>query len=261
MQAEDVASLDPYQLMAVLGKRVIHPGGKRSTEELFRLARIDKSHRVLEVGCGVGTTAIEVARRFGAAVTAVDVDPRMVAAASANVAGAGVAGQVEVHAADVQELPFDDESFDRVVIEAVTMFVDRERAALEAVRICRRGGRVVDHEFIWRKTPPLAAREIFVGEVCPGIQFDSAEDWRSLYERAGLGEIEILTGPFTMMTPAGFIRDERGNAIRVIRRAVSRPAYLRKLAWLMPRMIRSMPYLGYVVIGGVRAPATGRNGN
>lgn len=252
VQAEDVASLDPYQLMAVLGKRIIHPGGKRSTEELFRLARIETSDRVLEIGCGVGTTAIEIARRFGAMVSAVDVDVRMVAAASANVARAGVAGQVEVHAADIQELPFADESFDRVVIEAVTMFVDRERAASEVVRVCRRGGRVVDHEFIWRKKPPVAAREIFVGEVCPGIQFDTAEDWRSLYERAGLGEIEILTGPFAMMTPAGFVRDEGRNTIRVMIRAVSRVAYLRKLGWLMRRMIRSMPYLGYVVIAGVR---------
>ena len=30
----DVAGLDPYAFLAVLGKRVIHPGGRRATEEL-----------------------------------------------------------------------------------------------------------------------------------------------------------------------------------------------------------------------------------
>ena len=35
--AVDVGSLDPYALMAVLGKRVIHPGGRRATEELIEL--------------------------------------------------------------------------------------------------------------------------------------------------------------------------------------------------------------------------------
>src|SRR6266511_3184149 len=34
--ATEVEQLDPYVLMAVLGKRVIHPGGWQSTEELLR---------------------------------------------------------------------------------------------------------------------------------------------------------------------------------------------------------------------------------
>jgi hypothetical protein len=37
--AREIEQLDPYALMAVLGKRVIHPGGRRSTEQL--LARAD----------------------------------------------------------------------------------------------------------------------------------------------------------------------------------------------------------------------------
>jgi hypothetical protein len=27
---------------------------------------------------------------------------------------------------------------------------------------------------------------------------------------------------------------------------------VRKMAWLMPRMLRAMPYLGYVVVAGTR---------
>jgi hypothetical protein len=36
----EVEQHDPYALMAVLGKRVIHPGGRRSTEELLRRADV-----------------------------------------------------------------------------------------------------------------------------------------------------------------------------------------------------------------------------
>lgn len=252
VQSREVAGLDPYQLMAALGKRVIHPGGRRSTEELFTLARIQQSDHVLEVGCGVGTTATEIVDRFGARVTAIDIDEQMLAAARANVQRVGFDKRIELHLADIQHLPFPDETFDKVLIEAVTMFVQREQAVGEVVRVCKIGGRVVDHEFIWRKSPPADVRRIFMGDICPGIDFDSPEDWQSLYERAGLEDIELISGPFAMMTPSGFIRDEGINAARVFLTAFSRVAYLRKLAWLMPRMARAMPHLGYVVIGGVR---------
>src|SRR5262249_51485810 len=71
LTATEVEKLGPYALMAVLGKRVIHPGGRRSTEELLARADFRPSQRVLDVGCGVGTTAIQIARRYGAHVTAV----------------------------------------------------------------------------------------------------------------------------------------------------------------------------------------------
>ena len=81
----DVKSLDPYTFLAVLGKRVIHPGGRRSTEELFNLAQLRPGQKALDVGCGVGTTAIQMARRFGVAVTALDISPIMLDRARRNV--------------------------------------------------------------------------------------------------------------------------------------------------------------------------------
>ena len=43
------------------------------------------------------------------------------------------------------------------------------------------------------------------------------------------------------------------NAAARMFRGLSRPAYLRKMAWLMPRVSRAVPYLGYVVVAGVKA--------
>src|SRR5207248_11249086 len=140
----DVASLDPYAFMAVLGKRVIHPGGRRSTEELFQLARLEPGQKALDVGCGVGTTAIQMARRFGAVVTAIDISPIMLERARRNVQRVGLGREIQVEQGDILALRFEDSTFDRVVSEAVTMFVDRQRAADELVRLCRAVGLVLE---------------------------------------------------------------------------------------------------------------------
>jgi SAM-dependent methyltransferase len=91
---------------------------------------------VLEVGCGTGELAARVAREVGADVVAVDASERMVALAREH--------GVEALVADVQALPFADESFDCVVAAWLLYHVHgRERAISECARVLRPGGRLV----------------------------------------------------------------------------------------------------------------------
>jgi SAM-dependent methyltransferase len=253
LRADEIAALDPYTFMAVIGKRVIHPGGRGSTETLLGRAEISAESRVLDVGCGVATTALEIARRHRAHVTAVDVAPLMLARAEENARAARLTDMVTVERGDILDLQFSDGAFDVVIAEAVTMFVDRQRATRELVRVTRPGGRVLATEFFWRKPPTDQAREIFTGQVCPGMRFDSVDDWVDLYASAGLAGIETETGPFEMMTPRGFLADEGLlRCLRIMGRVAGRPAHVHKMAWLMPRMARAVPYLGYIVVVGTR---------
>jgi ubiquinone/menaquinone biosynthesis C-methylase UbiE len=253
LTSREIEQLDPYNFMAVIGKRVIHPGGRASTEALLRRAAITASTRVLDVGCGVGTTAVEIARRHGAHVAAVDVAPLMLERAAANVRDARLAHLVSVEPGDILDLRFDDASFDVVIAEAVTMFVDRPRAAAELARVAAPGGRVLATEFFWRRPPTPEAKEIFFGQVCPGLEFDTIEDWVRLYQSAGLSALETETGPFEMMTAKGFLADEGlAGCLGIMGRVAVRPAHVRKMAWLMPRMARAVPYLGYIVVAGTK---------
>jgi len=259
LSAVEIESLDPYNLFAVLGKRVIHPGGKHSTEQLFEAAQLQPGESVLDVGCGVGTTAIEAARRFGAQVTAIDIADIMVERTQANVRAAGLKEHVRVAKGDILALDHPDASFDCVIAEAVTMFVDRAKAISELVRVCKPGGRVLATEFFWRTPPTPEAHSVFLTEVCPGMQVDNRDDWVRLYESQGLSGVEVTTGPFEMMTMRGVLADEGFNTLRVGANAVSRPVYLKRIRWLMPRMSRAAPYLGYIAIVGKKAAArTGR---
>ncbi len=253
LAAREITELDPYKFMATIGKRVIHPGGRGSTAALLERAQITGSERVLDVGCGVGTTAIEIARRHGATVTAADISPLMIERARANVRAADVEHRVTVEDADIMGLPYPDDHFDVVVAEAVTMFVDREDAAGELARVTKPGGRVLATEFFWRTPPTPEAKEIFLGQVCPGLQFDTEADWVRIYRGGGLTDLRTETGPFEMMTPRGFLDDEGFlRCLAIMGRVASRPANIRKMTWLMPRMAKAVPYLGFILVSGTK---------
>ena len=111
------------------------------------------------------------------------------------------------------------------------------------------GGQVLATEFCWRTPPPPEARQVFLGQVCPGMVFDTIDDWVRIYSSAGLVNVETQTGPFEMMTPRGFLADEGpAHSLAIMTRVASRRANIRKMAWLMPRMAKAVPYLGYVLV-------------
>jgi len=260
LSIQEIEKLDPYQLMGELGKKVIHPGGRQSTRELLQLASLRKESHVLEIGCGVGTTAISYVSSCDCSAVIVDLDENMVAKARVNVEAASLQSRIQVEKADIQQLPFADASFDAILIEAVTMFVNRQKAVSEVVRVCKPGGTIVEQEFIWRQKPTPEARRIFEGEVCPGIKFDTAQDWIHLYRAAGVRNTGVVTGPFRMMSFAGFLSDEGlFNSLTIFARALSRIAYLKKITWLMPRIIKVRHELGYIVFAGVKDPWAAAN--
>ena len=92
---------------------MIHPGGRASTDRLFAVADVQPGERVLDIGCGVGTTAVRIARETGAEVTAADILELMLDRARRTVASARAA--VRVERADILTLPYPDASFDCVL--------------------------------------------------------------------------------------------------------------------------------------------------
>jgi hypothetical protein len=116
---------------------------------------------------------------------------------------------------------------------------------------------VLASESLWRRPPTPDLRATFVGEVCRGMPFDTLDDWVHLFSEAGLNDQWVTSSPCAMMTPAGFVADEGlGNCLAMMGRALGRPAYLKKLLWLMPRVTRAVPYLGYIALAGVKPSST-----
>jgi SAM-dependent methyltransferase len=95
---------------------------------------------VLDVATGTGWGARRVAAR-GATVVGIDFGADLIAAAKAAAVEAGL--EIDFRAADAEQLPFEDHSFDAVISTYGVMFVrDPEAAAAELARVCRKGGRI-----------------------------------------------------------------------------------------------------------------------
>ncbi len=108
---------------------------------VFALAGPLAGKRVLDVGTGDGTYAIEAATR-GALATALDSEQQMLDAARARAEERG--HSITLRRGRAEELPFDDASFDVVLAVTVLCFVPEATTAVrEMARVLVPGGRLL----------------------------------------------------------------------------------------------------------------------
>lgn len=113
---------------------------ERTAETLIDAIGVEAGRRVLDVATGTGNAAMVAAER-GAAVTGLDLTPKLLGIAAERARDAGL--EIELIEGDAESLPFADDSFDRVVSVYGVMFApDQQRAADELWRVCRPGGRI-----------------------------------------------------------------------------------------------------------------------
>jgi SAM-dependent methyltransferase len=114
----------------------------RLKRQLIQQAQLQPGQRVLDLGCGTGTLILML-KQIQPAVEAVgvDADPEVLALARAKLAQAGVAATLD-HGSAAQ-LPYPDQSFDRVLSSLVIHHLPAEvkrGAFAEAMRVLRPGG-------------------------------------------------------------------------------------------------------------------------
>ena len=130
---------------------------RESGEALVQRLGIKKGMKVLDLGCGDGTTALPAAK-LGADVLGVDIASNLVAAGKKRAKEMGLTNIrfQEGDATDLHELK--DESFDMVVSIFGAMFAPKPQdVAKEKVRVTRRGGRIVMGNWI-PNDPTLVAQ-------------------------------------------------------------------------------------------------------
>ena len=203
--------------------------------------------RVLEVGCGAGLVAMDLARH-GYDVDCIDTSKEMVALAMAEAQDAAVAGGLTIDVGDVHALSFDSSAFDLVIALGVVPFLHSpEKALVEMGRVCRRGSwvllssdnkfrlnRLLDPRFV-----PFPGREWFKdvlsaigvkGEPEVPVNFFSHRVITKMLARAGFHVERCVTigfGPFRFLGK-DFVADPRAITLNT---------------WLQERADRGVPAL------------------
>jgi SAM-dependent methyltransferase len=96
--------------------------------------------RALDVGCGTGAVALELAMR-GHETLGLDHSPEMLEIARNRAQALGVEASLELRQADVRRLPIDDDQFDFVAAQGVLHHLPRPEVCLsEIARVLRPGG-------------------------------------------------------------------------------------------------------------------------
>lgn len=174
-----------------------------------KIAHVGPGTRVLDVACGTGILARELAARVGpsGSVTGLDLLPGMLEVAKQ------IAPNIEWEQGTAQDLPFRDQSFDVVVSQFGLMFFpDRTKSLREMLRVLAPGGHLA--VAVWDSldnipafADEVAALERIAGRVAadalraPFVLGNRAE-LEQLARDAGISNVTVRTSPGTARFPS-----------------------------------------------------------
>ena len=166
----------------------LHPGGLESTRQLLSASKLRPGARLLDAGCGPGSSSRLAATEFGLVVDAIDSSREVLARARSR----PTTGRIRWHQADLLALPYPAATFDSVLAECVLSTVSRPTALAELRRVLRPGGRLLlsDVEVAGDPLPALEAHQLLGAVLCV------TSAWRA-------GELEAR------LPAAGFVIERR----------------------------------------------------
>jgi 27-O-demethylrifamycin SV methyltransferase len=126
------------------------------TEQMLRRARVAAGERILDVGCGTGRQACDLATTLGASVLGITTSASGVAAATKLASDRGLS-DARFAQRDGTDNHLDDASFDVAwVLESSHLMRDRAALLHECARVLAPGGRLVLCDIIRKRDIPFA---------------------------------------------------------------------------------------------------------
>jgi ubiquinone/menaquinone biosynthesis C-methylase UbiE len=252
-----------YNFQGSMGIPIIHLGGARATGDLLALCNIIEESKVLDVGCGTGYTACEIAQKYKSHVVGIDISEDMIVKARERAQHHHLKS-IQFQIADVFNLPFQNETFDAVIMESVlNLLPDEKREALaEIVRVLKRGGVLgANEDFKYPETPDEVLNRLIA--VLPFKTLFTPQELRQLFEDSGLEVVHCIENPTKgVITPKEIVNIIRtmglGRLLSYSVRSVVDPdirtiaRYYREGSNIMIKYKDTRDFFGYVLIIGIK---------
>lgn len=163
-------------------------------------AGIAKDSKILEIGCGNGDFTRYLAEETQASILAVDISPELIKIAREKIKNPNVVFDV----ANIENLPFEAESFDVIIGKSILHHLNLEKTLPEIKRVLKKEGRIFFSEPNMLNPQVLIERKIrFIGRLLENSPDETAFfRWQlsSLLSRAGFSQVKIR--PFDFLHPA-----------------------------------------------------------
>jgi cyclopropane fatty-acyl-phospholipid synthase-like methyltransferase len=206
----DFSTAPGYQVLAAAGKKILRPGGKLATEQLFTWADFQPGETVLELASSYGESAIAIAKRFNVSVVGVEQDPDSVAKARSNIEAAGLSDRISIVEGDIFQLDRITDKFDYILAKAIlTMQSNPGKIKILSI-ICDRlkpSGKFLAHELLVHSNEAQVRKNLSQAIRVNANPLSFAE-WETAYENAGLTLQQQQTGSMKLLNLSQIVRDE-----------------------------------------------------
>lgn len=189
--------MNPYiELLAHFGIGGAHPGGFSLTQTIFDSEQIEPQWNVLDIGCGTGQTASFLKKQFQCNVMAIDLNPMMIKKAKRRFVREGL--DIKAVLGDVQNMKFNDDTFDFILSESVISFTNIKKTLKELVRVLQKEGSMIMIEMTAEQSLSDEVKDKIVKLYGIGDVLTESE-WIAHLHEAGFKKVkEILTPPLLL---------------------------------------------------------------
>ena len=180
-------------LLRLSRSRGFSPGDQVLYRHIAKLTGVSDSEQpvsVVDVPCGRGAVIQFFAENYRVEASGVDPNPAAIDVAEQRVRDAGLATQVHLQTAQVDDLPFQDGVFDLTIGElGLASSTDPFRAVTELARVTRSGGNVVLIGLIWTGHVEEERRRILIQHVgAPPLML---VEWKRALREADVVDLRI----------------------------------------------------------------------
>ena len=176
-------------LELIWGEGYMAPGGPGNVTKLLDGLET-QGKRVLDVGCGIGGPAFEIARTHGSNVIGVDLEAPLIERATAAARKHGLDDQCTFKAVGPGALPFADQSFDIVLSSGAVTQTNPTNALIdECYRILAPGGHLTCYE--WMRSERKYSDDMYYWFKMEGLTYalNTLDEFADLFRDSGFADI------------------------------------------------------------------------